>query len=95
MGREKKVILIACAAILGVVMFAVCVLIVSAPNTEPPVAPPQQIQGEEGIDWEDCINNERDCIFGRRRIDPTTATKKTPAPVSTTKKPTVTRTRGR
>lgn len=93
MSKEKKIILIACAAVLGVAMFAICVLAITGPKT-PPAAPVQQIQGEEGIDWEDCINGEPDCFLNRRRIDPTTAKKKTPAPVST-KKPAPVNTRRR
>lgn len=92
-SKEKKIIAIACGAVMIVVLFAICILAITGPKT-PPAAPVQQIQGEEGIDWEDCINGEPDCFLNRRRIDPTTA-KKTPAPVSTTKKPTITRTRGR
>ena len=93
MSREKKILLLACAAVMVVVIFAICILAVTQDKT-PPAAPTQQIQGVEGIDWEDCLNNEPDCIFGRRNLRPTTGAKKTSAP-ATTKKTTTTRTGGR
>lgn len=83
-------------AILACALFIVCAvwgLRSIKPTPPPPYSTPEVIQGEEGIDWEDCINGEPDCFLNRRKITPTVKpTSVKPSPVRTTGKPAPART---
>lgn len=98
MSNRKAVLIFGGIVLVAIVVGVLCIGWMRQP-TVPPTTPyetPQPIQGEEGVDWEDCFNNEPDCFLGRRKLVPTTAPKVTrpttvptgrqPAPVRTTRR---------
>lgn len=93
---KLKTALIALAALTAVATFVACgvwTLRSIEPAPAPPYPTPQVIEGEEGIDWEDCTNGEPDCFLNRRKITPTVKpTSVKPSPVRTTSRPAPART---